>query len=87
MTTKESVTRELDELSNAELLMVRRYVGFLRKRSHRPKIEKRKLRRFYAEFAAEDKALAEQGMSEYARKLRREDAERGIRVAMSGWLI
>jgi hypothetical protein len=75
MTTKERVARELDGLTNAELLKVRSYVGFLRKRAHQPKIDRKKLRKLYAEFTAEDRELAEQGISEYAKNLRREDVE------------
>jgi hypothetical protein len=65
---KEQVTEALNSLSEAELQQVADYVAFLRFRARvapPPAIDATQLAALYAEFADEDRALAEEGMEEY----------------------
>jgi len=65
---KKQVTQALDSLSEAELQQVAEYVAFLRFRARvapLPTIDETQLATLYAEFADEDRALAEEGLEEY----------------------
>lgn len=76
MSIKEQVAQELDNLSEAELKQVAEYVTFLKFRSRiKPVsvIDEKQIAVVYAEFAEEDRKLAEEGMSDYAEGLRKED--------------
>jgi hypothetical protein len=76
MSAKEQVTRELDNLSEAELKQVAEYVAFLKFRTRLNQIstlDEAQLSALYSEFADEDRRLAEEGMSDYAKGLAKED--------------
>ena len=74
MSVKEQVTRALDTLSDAELRHVAEYVDFLKFRARRTgsTLSDTELAALYAEFADEDRALAEEGMAEYSEALQAE---------------
>jgi hypothetical protein len=74
---KEQITHELDSLSEAELKQVAEYVAFLKFRARiksTPTPDEAKIALLYAEFADEDRELAEEGMLDYAENLTKEDA-------------
>lgn len=78
MSIKEQVTQELDSLSETELKQVAEYVAFLRFRARiksMPALDETQLAVLYAEFADEDRQLAEDGMSDYAKGLIKEDTQ------------
>ena len=73
---KERVTQALDALSEVELQQVAEYVSFLQFRQlvESPRVaDTAQLAALYAEFAEEDRALAEAGMEGYNDRLRAED--------------
>jgi DNA-binding GntR family transcriptional regulator len=77
MSIKDKLTQELDSMSEAELEQVAEYMAFLRFRARRrttPLLDEAQLAALYAEFADEDRELAEEGMSDYAKGLLREDS-------------
>lgn len=76
MSIKEQVVEELKTLNEAELREVADYLSFLKFRARRtpPSFDESQLAALYAEFADEDRALAEEGMAGYAEGLAREDA-------------
>jgi hypothetical protein len=70
------VLHALASLTDEELQQVAEYISFVRFR-HRgavPKLGDEQLAALYAEFAEEDRLLAEAGMDEYHDRLRAEDA-------------
>jgi outer membrane protein assembly factor BamD (BamD/ComL family) len=75
MSTKEQVLEELERLSEAELKEVADYLAFLKYRSQSKPlvVNEAQLAALYAEFAEEDRELAEEGMADYAEGLRAED--------------
>ena len=76
MSLKEQVVQELNSLSETEIKQVAEYVTFLKFRTRitlAPTLDETKLAALYAEFAEEDRELAEEGMSAYAVGLIRED--------------
>ncbi|MFN2455092.1 MAG: hypothetical protein ABR577_12810 [Pyrinomonadaceae bacterium] len=77
MSTKEQVMEEIKTLSEAEIREVAEYLAFLKHRSQvRPSVvDEAHLASLYAEFAEEDRTLAEKGMTGYAEGLMKEDAE------------
>jgi hypothetical protein len=69
MSPKEHVTQELNRLSEADLRQVAEFVAFLKFRARlsvTPVLDEAQLAALYAEFADEDSALAEEGMSDCA---------------------
>jgi hypothetical protein len=77
MNTKEQITREINEMSSSELEQVAQYLAFLKYQSRlksKPNIDESQLAALYAEFAEEDRQLAEEGMTDYAEALTKEDA-------------
>ena len=80
MSIKEKLAQELDSMSKAELEQVAEYMAFLKFRArHRttPLLDEAQLAALYAEyaeFADEDRELAEEGMSDYVKGLLREDS-------------
>ena len=77
MDTKEQITRELNRLSPVELEQVAQYLTFLKYQSRlktKPTIDESQLAALYAEFAEEDRQLAEEGITDYAEALAKEDA-------------
>jgi len=76
MSIEAKVTQELESLSEAELEQVAEYLSFLKFRSRvkaRPSLDETQIAALYAEFAEEDRELAEEGMSDYAEGLAKED--------------
>lgn len=77
MNVKEEVARQLESFSEAELYEVVQYLAFLRYKSKiTPRdYDEQQLATLYGEFAEEDRALAEEGITDYASALTTEDAE------------
>lgn len=76
MSLKQQVVQELDNLNETELRHVAEYLAFLRFRSrfrHILTFDEKQLAERYAEFADEDRELAEAGMEDYAIELSKED--------------
>jgi hypothetical protein len=72
------VTQALEALSEVELQQVVEYISFLRFRQRvvlPPIADDSQLAALYAEFAEEDRALAEEGMEEYRDRLLAEDTD------------
>jgi hypothetical protein len=76
MSTKEQVLEEIETLSEAELKEVADYLAYLKHRSQNKSsvVDESQWGTLYAEFAEEDRNLAEEGMSDYAEDLMKEDA-------------
>lgn len=76
MPTKEQVLEEIEALSEAEIEEVAEYLAFLKHRSRvKPQdVDESRLAALYAEFAEEDRSLAEEGMTDYSEGLAKEDA-------------
>ncbi len=79
MSVKELVAQEIETLSDTELQEVISYVSFLKFRKRRGQVRPlptaAKLAQLYAEFADEDRQLAEEDMSGYYNALAAEDAQ------------
>ncbi|OQY45029.1 MAG: hypothetical protein DRR08_13650 [Candidatus Parabeggiatoa sp. nov. 2] len=79
LSIKEEVVQILDELSEIELKQVIEYVSFLKFRLRikaiSPAPEVSQLAKLYAEFAEEDRQLAEEGMEDYTASLVKEDTK------------
>jgi DNA-binding GntR family transcriptional regulator len=75
LSIKEQVVAELKTLSEAELKEVAEYLAFLKFRARRaaPTLDEAQLATLYAEFADEDRNLAEEGIADYAEGLLEED--------------
>jgi len=79
ISTKEKVVISLAELNDTQLQTVAEFLEFLKFRERRrvePQFDDAALEALYAEFADEDRELAEAGFAEYATNLEREDAAR-----------
>jgi DNA-binding GntR family transcriptional regulator len=77
MTVKEYVAQVVDSLSEAELQQVAEYLAFLKFRARvyaAPHFDATQAAALYAEFAEEDRAIAESGMAEYNVGLDAEDS-------------
>lgn len=77
MSIREQVVADLKTLSDDQLRQVADYLAFVRFQSLRkstPTISEADLAALYAEFADEDRQLAEEGIAEYAAELSKEDA-------------
>ena len=76
MSIKEQVVEELRTLTEAELKEVAEYLAFLKFRARHPvpMVNESQLAALYAEFADEDRLLAEDGMADYIEGLVEEDA-------------
>ncbi len=78
MLVKEYVVQELATLDEIQLQQVAEYLAFLKfqARIHtRPHFDDTQIAALYAEFAEEDRCLAEEGMAEYNVSLLAEDAQ------------
>jgi hypothetical protein len=72
--SRESVQREVEQLTTEQLQQVADFIAFLKFRSrHRQMLDSEQLALLKTEFAAEDRALAEAGMEDYASLLDEED--------------
>ena len=79
ISTKEKVVTGLAELSDAQIQTVAEFLEFLKFRERRKfetQFDDVRLEALYAEFADEDRELAEVGLAEYAANLEREDIVR-----------
>ena len=77
ISTKEKVVIELAELNDMQLQTVAEFLEFLKFRERRKfetQFDDAELEALYAEFADQDRELAEAGLAEYASNLNREDA-------------
>ncbi len=77
ISTREKVVTNLSDLTETQLRQVAEYLEFLKFRERRKndsQFDDAKLEALYAEFADEDRELAEVGLAEYATSLEREDA-------------
>lgn len=76
-TLREQVLQDLNVLSEKDLEQVAEYVSFLKFRTRRKKknIDESELAALYAEFAEEDRELAENGFEDYINGLSEEDAK------------
>jgi len=77
MFTREQLLHEIDTLSESDLEHVAQYVAFVRYQSlikAIPIVGENQLATLYAECAAEDRQVAEHGMSDYAVALAKEDS-------------
>ncbi len=77
ISTKEQVVTTLAELNDTQLQTVAEFLEFLKFRERcrvEPQFDDAALEALYAEFADEDRELAEVGLTEYAANLEREDA-------------
>ena len=78
MTVKEHLVKEIEMLNEQQLHEVKEYVAFLRFRSRfmsLPSFDENRIAKLYREFAKEDRELAEEGMTDYASGLIKEDRE------------
>jgi hypothetical protein len=76
ISTREKVVKGLSDLTEAQLRQVAEYLEFLKFRERRKNellLGDAELEALYAEFADEDRELAENGLTEYAANLERED--------------
>lgn len=72
----EAIKQDLDRLTDNQLQEVADFIAFLKfrnQRRHPVVLEPMQLANLFAEFADEDRALAEAGMSDYAVMLHQED--------------
>ena len=77
MSTKEQILEDIETLSEAEIKEVAEYVAFLKYRSRNKPlaVDESRLAALYAEFAEEDRNLAEEGLADYAEGLVKEDGK------------
>ena len=78
MSTKEQIVEEINMLSEAELKEVADYLAFLKFRARHNSslmLDEAQLASLYAEFADEDRNLAEEGMTDYLEGLMEEDSK------------
>lgn len=73
MTLKEQVVEEIETLNESQLEEVARYLAFLKSRGGAHALDEKELAALYAEFAEEDRGLAEEGLADYVEGLREED--------------
>lgn len=76
MSIREQVASEIASLTEVELKQVAEYLAFLKFRARvkpMPALDEAKVAALYGEFADEDRKLAEEGMSDYAKELVKED--------------
>ena len=69
----ETLKQDLDRLTHNQLQQVADFIAFLEfrnQRQHRVVLDPTQLSRLFTEFADEDRAFAEEGMSDYAMMLR-----------------
>jgi hypothetical protein len=72
----EALKQDLDQLTHSQLQQVADFIAFLKFRDQQHQriiLDSAQLAAFFAEFADEDRALAETGIDDYARILQKED--------------
>ncbi len=72
VTTKESLAKELDALDEQQLKKIADFIAFIKYKALYSNLIG--VDTLYAEFAAEDQQLAEEGTAEYADMLKKEDS-------------
>ena len=78
MSIKDHVIQGLNGLSDSDLAQVAEFLAFLKFRARlqaTSALDEAQVAALYAEFAEEDRALAEEGMTDYAARLRKEDVQ------------
>ncbi len=78
MSIKEQIFQELNGLSQAELEEIAQYLAFIKYQSRVKTTlisDEAQMAALYAEFAEEDRELAEEGISDYTGALAKEDDE------------
>ena len=76
MSIKENVIKDLNSLSKPDIGRVAEYINFLKFRGRLrtfPVLDEEKTEAIYAEFADEDKDLAEAGIPDFTEGLAKED--------------
>lgn len=75
--TSEALKQDLDQLTHEQLQQVADFIAFLkfRDKHRRVVLDPAQLTSLATEFAAEDRTLAEAGMSDYAAMLVQEDEQ------------
>jgi hypothetical protein len=76
--TREEIVRTVKGLGDTELEQLSQYLAFLKFQSRIkpiPRVDEGELAELYREFGAADRELAEEGVSDYANALAREDSE------------
>lgn len=75
MMSREKIKQEVERLNEMQLKQVADFITFLkfRDRTKNWTIDENQLAVLYAEFAEDDRELAEAGMNEYAESLKQED--------------
>ena len=76
--SSEALKQDLDQLTQEQLQQVADFIAFLKfrhKRRHHIVLEASQLAALATEFAEEDRALAEAGISDYAAMLSQEDQQ------------
>ncbi|MEN9568122.1 MAG: hypothetical protein RLZZ69_3318 [Cyanobacteriota bacterium] len=74
----ETIKQDLDRLTHSQLQQVADFIAFLKFRNQRQRrvvLDPTQLSKMFTEFADEDRAFAEEGMSDYAVMLHQEDRE------------
>ena len=67
--TTETVKQDLDRLTHNQIQQVPDFIAFLKfrnQRQHRVVLDPTQLSKLFTEFADEDRAFAEEGMSDYS---------------------
>lgn len=74
--TKEHLTKELEALDEQQLKKIADFIAFIKYKARYSNLAgvDNQLSTLYGEFAAEDRQLAEEGMTEYADMLKKEDS-------------
>ncbi len=76
MTVKERLVKEIKVLNEQQLHEIEEYVAFLKFRSRfvlLPSFDESRIAKLYKEFAKKDRELTEEGMTDYASSLIKED--------------
>ena len=74
----EAIKQDLNRLTHSQLQQVADFIAFLKfrnKRQRRAVLDPTQLSDLFTEFADEDRAFAEEGMSDYAAMLHQEDQQ------------
>ena len=74
--TTETVKQDLDRLTHNQIQQVADFIAFLKfrnQRQHRVVLDPTQLSKLFTEFADEDRAFAEEGVSDYSIMLHQED--------------
>ncbi len=75
MPVLEQIVEEIKTLTEAELQEMVTYLAFLKFRAKTNPVQEAQWAALYAEFAEEDRKLAEENIEDYARVLAREDRQ------------